>query len=587
MAATRQLAAIMCTDIDGYASLIQQDGSLAAELKVKHREILHRLAAKFHGRILQNIGHDSLSLFSSAVEAVQCAIEMQLAFREEAALAVKIGIHLGDIIFTDEEAIGDGIKVARKIETQSEPGGILISNKIYQEVKNQAGIETRYLKACELEEQGQLVEVYAITNKGIEAPEGSRNGRQPGPDGHASGSGLRHFWEEAKRRNVVRVVAMYAGATFVIIDLINNIADPLGLPRWLPTVVILLLIMGFPATAIFSWIFDFTPEGIRRTVPRNEFELAVSKQSPASDTNWFNRHRIFRRYLVPLLVLGLLGGVYFFKDNIFRNWERINKVAREHTEKARLYNDNLADPALVKEELDLALAADPDYSRALYIYALVHLREGDTVLSKQKLHAVVESDPGYANAWDLLATYAFKQDSFELAMGYSLKALGTDPDRTFPTFNMALQFEDRGFYDQAIELYRKTTQMDSTFTPGYSALGALYNKMNRPADAIQTLHRSLSISPASMDNYLVYKNLAESHYILKDYDQALEYLEQSKALQADYPETEKCFARCYEATGDTESSILHWRIYLALETDSLERLLAQQRLDSLRSISSP
>jgi tetratricopeptide (TPR) repeat protein len=385
---------------------------------------------------------------------------------------------------------------------------------------------------------------------------------------------------------VVRVVAMYAGATFVIIDLINNISDPLGLPRWLPTVVILLLIVGFPAIAIFSWIFDFTPDGIRRTVPRNEFELAVSKQQPLTGVSWFTRHRIFRRYLVPLLVLSLLGGVYFFKDTIFRNWERVNRVAREHTQKARLYNDNLADPALVKEELDLALAADPDYSRALYIYALVHLREGDTVLSKQKLHFAVASDPGYANAWDLLATFAFKQDSVKLAMKYSLKATETDPDRTFPTFNMALQFEDRGFYDQAIELYRKSTQMDSTFTPGYSALGALYNKMNRPADAIQTLHRSLSISPASMDNYLVYKNLAESHYILKDYDQALEYLEQSKALQADYPATEKCFARCYEATGDTESSILHWRIYLALETDSLERLLAQQRLDSLRSIRS-
>ncbi len=226
---------------------------------------------------------------------------------------------------------------------------------------------------------------------------------------------------------------------------------------------------------------------------------------------------------------------------------------------------------MIKEELDLALTADPDYAKALYIYALVHLREGDTVLSKQKLHAVVESDPGYANAWDLLATFAFKQDSFELAMGYSLKAIESDPDRTIPTYNMAIQFEDRGFYDQAIELYRKTTQMDSTFTPGYSALGALYNKMNRPADAILTLHRSLNISPASIDNYLVYKNLAEAHFLLKQYDKALEYLEQSKALNAEYPETEKCFARYYEATGDTESSILHWRIYLALETDSMER----------------
>jgi tetratricopeptide (TPR) repeat protein len=260
----------------------------------------------------------------------------------------------------------------------------------------------------------------------------------------------------------------------------------------------------------------------------------------------------------------------------------VNKVAREHTDKADLYNDNLADPEIIKEELDLALAADPEYPEALYIYALVHLREGDTVLSKQKLHAVVESDPGYTYAWDLLATHAFMQDSFELAMRYSIKAIETDPDRTIPTYNMAIQFEDRGFYNQAIELYRRATQRDSTFIPGYSALGALYNKMNRPADAILTLHRSLSISPASIDNYRVYKNLAEAHLLLKEYDKTLEYLEQSKVLDPDFPETEKCFARYYEATGDPEASILHWRRYLALESDTLEIQKAEHHLDSIR-----
>ena len=58
MAGTRQLAAILCTDIDGYAALIQQDESRAAELKERHREVLHRMAAKSHGKILENISHD-------------------------------------------------------------------------------------------------------------------------------------------------------------------------------------------------------------------------------------------------------------------------------------------------------------------------------------------------------------------------------------------------------------------------------------------------------------------------------------------------------------------------------------------------
>lgn len=584
MAGTRQLAAILCTDIDGYADLIQQDESIASKFKERHREVLHLLTGKYHGRILQNIGHDSLSLFSSAVEAVQCAMEMQQSFREKISVPVKIGIHLGDIIVTDEEAIGDGIIIARKIESQSVPGGILISNKIYQEVKNHSGIECRFIKTCDLDEEGQQVQIFAITNEGIEAPESYRNGRLPGTVERVSGSGLRYFWEEAKRRNVVRVVSIYAAAAYVVLETSSIISDSLNMPDWTMVVIIALLVVIFVVLTIISWIYDITPEGVKKTLPASELKSAEEDPPPVITGNWFIRNKIFRRYLVPLTIIVLLAGFYIFKDRIFQNWERVNRVAREHTERAELYNDNLADPALIKEELDLALLADPDYSSALYIYALVHLREGDTVLSQQKLLAVVESDPGYANAWDLLATFAFKQDSLELAMGYSLKAIESDPERTFPTFNMALQFEDRGFFDQAIELYRKTTQMDSTFTPGYSALGALYNKMNRPADAILTLQRSLNISPASIDNYLVYKNLAEAHFILRDYDKALENLQQSKALNADFPETEKCFARYFEARGDTESSILHWRRYLALETDSLEISLAQQKLDSLRTL---
>ena len=73
------------------------------------------------------------------------------------------------------------------------------------------------------------------------------------------------FLHELKRRNVFRVIAVYAGAAFVIIELINNVVDPLSLPGWLPTVVILLLIVGFPLTAILSWIFDLTPEGVKKT----------------------------------------------------------------------------------------------------------------------------------------------------------------------------------------------------------------------------------------------------------------------------------------------------------------------------------
>jgi class 3 adenylate cyclase/Tfp pilus assembly protein PilF len=583
MAGTRQLAAIMFTDIDGYDALMQHDESTALEIRERHMEVLHQVAEKFNGKILESTGYSSLSLYSSAVDAVRSAVEMQRSLQQEPVVPVKTGIHLGDIIYSDEGAFGEGIKVARKIENQALPGSVLISNKIYEEVKNQRGIETVYIKTCELEEQGQQVKLYALTNEGLVVPDHPRSTAYGRPGEWSELSGIRRFWEEAKRRNVIRVVAWYAGAAFVILDLFSNIADPLNLPRWLQTGIVLLVIIGFPVSAIFFWIFDITPEGLKKTKPAREFELVKKEVQPDPDANLFARKKIFRRYMVPLFVVIVLAGIYFFKDNLFQNWEHVNRKAREHTEIANLYLKNQADPALIKQELDLALEADPDYDSALYAYALIHTQEGDTLMAKQDLHKILESHPGYSKAWDLLAIFAFRQDSFEKAMSYSILAMEANPGNYFAAYNLAIQSEDRGLFDQAVAYFVKATQMDSTFTPAFSALGALYNRLNRPTDAVLALRKSLRISPASMYNFLVYKNLAEAYLILEEYNQVLDYLEQSKTLNPDYPGTEKCYARYYQATGDTESSILHWRRYLALETDTLELRHAQQQLDSLRN----
>lgn len=76
---------------------------------------------------------------------------------------------------------------------------------------------------------------------------------------------LERFWQELKRRKVFKVVAMYAGTAYIILEVVNNLVNPLRLPEWTPTLVVVLLAIGFPFAIIFSWIFDITPEGIKKT----------------------------------------------------------------------------------------------------------------------------------------------------------------------------------------------------------------------------------------------------------------------------------------------------------------------------------
>ncbi len=76
---------------------------------------------------------------------------------------------------------------------------------------------------------------------------------------------LSRFWQELVRRKVVHVIVVYASVAFVIIELITNVSEPLRLPEWMPTLVILILIVGFPIAVILSWFFDLSFKGFVKT----------------------------------------------------------------------------------------------------------------------------------------------------------------------------------------------------------------------------------------------------------------------------------------------------------------------------------
>jgi class 3 adenylate cyclase len=168
---THQLAAIMFTDIQGYTALMQQDEEKALRFRNRHREVFETVTKKFKGKILQYYGDGTLSTFHSAIDAVRCGIEIQLALREEPRIPVRIGIHTGDIIFGDDGIVGDGVNVASRIESLSVPQSVFISEKVYDEVKNQSGIQTTSMGIFELKNVDKPIEVFAISNPGLVVPE--------------------------------------------------------------------------------------------------------------------------------------------------------------------------------------------------------------------------------------------------------------------------------------------------------------------------------------------------------------------------------------------------------------------------------
>ena len=152
----RKLAAIMFTDMVGYSALSQRDDKLALELLEEHRQLLREIFPRFHGTEIKTIGDAFLVEFNSALEAAQCAIEIQRALAKRNAdvppdrrIEVKIGIHIGDVVHRGGDVYGDGVNIASRIEPLAGAGGICVSMDVERQIRN--AIETRFEKLAPTE----------------------------------------------------------------------------------------------------------------------------------------------------------------------------------------------------------------------------------------------------------------------------------------------------------------------------------------------------------------------------------------------------------------------------------------------------
>lgn len=171
MSQHRELVAIMFTDIEGYTSLMQNDEKEAILIRKKHRKIFDACTNKHKGELIQYFGDGTLSTFRSSVEAIKCGIEMQLAFQEEPSIPVRIGVHVGDVIRTEADIIGDAVNIASRIESLAVAGSILISDKVNDQIRNQKYLSTQYIDAVDFKNVNKVIPVFAITNQGLVVPE--------------------------------------------------------------------------------------------------------------------------------------------------------------------------------------------------------------------------------------------------------------------------------------------------------------------------------------------------------------------------------------------------------------------------------
>jgi TolB-like protein/class 3 adenylate cyclase/Tfp pilus assembly protein PilF len=166
---SRRIAAILAADVAGYSRLVGADETAALAALNLRREIFERLVAEFGGRVFGSVGDSLMAQFPSAINALRCARHLQNAIDEEndtvpadRRMALRIGVNLGDVVEKDGLLYGDGINIAERLQTMAEPGGIVISGAVHEQVRNKLSAGFRSLGFQSLKNIAEPVLSYKV-----------------------------------------------------------------------------------------------------------------------------------------------------------------------------------------------------------------------------------------------------------------------------------------------------------------------------------------------------------------------------------------------------------------------------------------
>ncbi|HEY5968053.1 MAG TPA: adenylate/guanylate cyclase domain-containing protein [Chitinophagaceae bacterium] len=171
MPSTRQLAAILFTDIAGYTAMMQRDEQSAIKMVKHHRAVLEKTVGEFEGNVIEFYGDGSLCIFTSITKAMHCAFSIQQQMQaDHPPVPLRLGLHIGEVIYEDGKIMGDGVNIASRIQSLGLPGSILFSKEIFDKIRNHPEFKTVNLGRFKMKNVHEPMEVYALANDGLTVP---------------------------------------------------------------------------------------------------------------------------------------------------------------------------------------------------------------------------------------------------------------------------------------------------------------------------------------------------------------------------------------------------------------------------------
>jgi TolB-like protein/Tfp pilus assembly protein PilF len=513
----------MFTDIQGYTALMQHNEEKAIQTREKHRRIFNSVTRACKGKILQYYGDGTLSIFDSAIDAVQCAIQMQQGFQEDPVVPVRIGIHTGDIVLSEEEVIGDGVNIASRIESLAVPGSIFISDKVYDEIKNQESIQTSRIKAFNLKNVDKPIEVFAISNKGLIVPKPEDIKGSSDPD-------LVYTSAKQKQRKLKRIIRSLQAITIISIlaflfIVFLKFGDGTGsniknLEKSIAVLPFKYLSEDQSKQYIADGMLDAitghlsTIEGLR-VMPRTSVEQFRDTTIPAKD--------IGRELDVSYLIE---GNFLIVDDQVSITIQLVIAKDEDHiyyNEYKREYKDIIA----VQSEVAKTIAKEIEVAIAPEV-----LSRMEKIPTKNQYAYDL-----YLRGRDAFHRFYLNRNSADLEDCIQLFESAIDNDNNFALpyawLGRALEYQigQKIFidYDEdtIISLCNKAISLEPNLADGYWIRGRYFRNTGQFQNAIDDLTNAIKINP---NNALAFRYLGTTYFFNRDYYNAIKNLKKAEKL---------------------------------------------------------
>ncbi len=507
MAQSRQLAAIMFTDIVGYTALMGANEKNAFNLLQKNRDIHKPVIEKYRGQLVKELGDGMLASFNSVSDAVCAAIEIQEKSAEEKAFQLRIGIHLGEVVFENNDVFGDGVNIASRIQAQAEPGSIYVSESVHQNLFNKTGISSIFIRQETLKNVREPIRMYRVSDSTV---------------------------KDEPVQALVPLPQKLADKSIAILPFVNMSNDPTqeyfsdGMSE-----EILNSLARIKELKVAGRTSSFQYKGKNIDLREVGKKLGVTTVLEGSVRKHGNRIRITAQ------LVDINTGYHLWSERYDRDIEDVfaiqDEIALAITERLKLTlleND--------REQIIKQCTADPEaYSFYLQGRFLWNKRnEADMSTSVRFFQKAIEKDPGYSLAWAGLAdSYnLLGEHSKEVRKGFyqkskdaALKALELDNDLAEAHISLAslLMLDDRDWVRSGNE-FRLGIRMNPAYPTGHHWYTEWLLAKQFLDEALQSITRAMELDPVI---FAMIKDKGFVYYYQRKYDKAIELA--NSALELD------------------------------------------------------